>query len=183
MEKEIFKDVKGYEGLYQVSNLGRVKSLSKKTNVNSNGAKYTSKEKILKNSLNRLGYLSVTLCNNAKRKTMLVHRLIAIHFINNKENKPFINHINGIKNDNRIENLEWCTQKENVNHAIKNGLIDIEKQKKITSKVRSKPMLNTDNGIFFNSLKDAAFSLGIHSVTLIDRLKGKSKIKTNLIYV
>lgn len=106
---EIWKDVVGYECKYMVSNMGRVKSL----NYNNTG-----KEKILKPFKNRKGYLQVILCKNNKIKKFLVHRLVAASFIPNTENKPCIDHINTIKDDNRACNLKWCTAKENVNNPI-----------------------------------------------------------------
>ena len=109
MTQEKWKDIQGYEGLYQISNLGRVKSV---------GNNFNRKEKILKHFLNKNGYTSVILSKNSKIKRFYLHRLIGIHFIPNTENKPNINHINGIKSDNKIENLEWVTQKENIKHSI-----------------------------------------------------------------
>ena len=107
---EIWKDIKGYEGIYKVSNLGRVLSVRWKT-----------KNKLLKQHITSR-YLSVTLCLNTSRKTIKVHRLVAKHFIPNPENKPEVNHINGIREDNREINLEWCTARENNTHAVKLGL-------------------------------------------------------------
>ena len=100
--------MKGYEGLYKVSNLGRVKR--------------TKTNRILKNRLSTQGYIMVTLCKKSKPFNASVHRLIAEVFIENPLNKEQINHINGIKHDNRIENLEWVTSSENMVHAYETGL-------------------------------------------------------------
>ena len=104
--KETWRDIKGYEGLYKVSNFGKIKSFYK------NG-----KTKILKPVPNFKGYERVTLCNRRGNKTIYsVHRLVALAFIENPLLKPEINHINGNKRDNRISNLEWVTGKENCLH-------------------------------------------------------------------
>lgn len=116
---EIWKDIKGYEGLYQISNFGSVKSLSRV--ICNNGGIYTINEKILKPS-NNGGYLQVVLQKDSKIKTIKVHRLVAEAFILNPEGKPQVNHINGIKGDNTVDNLEWSSIKENVQHAWLNGL-------------------------------------------------------------
>lgn len=110
---EIYKNIEGYEGLYQVSNLGNVKSLER---INKNNRKV--KEKILKPLKLNTKYLSIVLCKNGKNNRFLVHRLVAQAFIPNPENKPCIDHINTDRTDNRVENLRWVTYKENSNNPI-----------------------------------------------------------------
>lgn len=112
--EEIWKDIAGYEGRYMVSNFGRVKSM-----------KYLAHdgEKIMKSVRHHTGYMIVSL-GRKPRKMFLVHVLVANAFIENKDNKPYVNHIDGNKANNKAENLEWVTAKENTSHAIKTGLRD-----------------------------------------------------------
>jgi hypothetical protein len=121
MLKEIWKDIEGYEGMYQVSNLGNVKSVGREKSVGKNGGYYNLGDANLKFG-NRRGYKSATLSKNGIAKPFAVHRLVAFAFLENKEGKRTVNHINGIKTDNRLENLEWASQSEQQNHAIKIGL-------------------------------------------------------------
>ena len=115
---EVWKDIIGFEGLYQVSNLGTVKSLRKGLR----GNKFLLRDKKLIGCHDKDGYLKVNFYKDNKMKRFSIHRLVCIAFLPNIENKPFVNHINGIKTDNSIENLEWCTQSENEKHAWNMGL-------------------------------------------------------------
>ena len=114
---EVWKDIQGYEGLYQVSNLGRVKSLGRFIDRLVYG-NYWQEERILKLHKTKYGYLMVELRKNKKPKNFLVHRLVAMTFISNPENKPQIDHINADKTNNSVNNLRWVTAKENVNNPL-----------------------------------------------------------------
>ena len=118
MKNEIWKDVAGYEGLYQVSSEGRVKSLERK--VPKGDGERTVKERILKPSDDCRGYLRVDLRDGDKQKHFKVHRLVCEAFHENPDNKPQVNHINEIKTDNRASNLEWATARENSNFGTRN---------------------------------------------------------------
>ena len=115
MINEIWKEVVGYEGLYQVSNLGRVKALPKDA-WNGKGH-FKTKERILKVFLQK-DYERVHLHKDGKCSNKRVHRLVAEAFIDNPENKPYVDHINTIRNDNRVDNLRWVTHKENMNNPL-----------------------------------------------------------------
>jgi len=119
--EEVWKDVKGYEGIYKVSNFGRVKSLDREIAPN-NRAPYWRKGKICKQSKSNLGYMTVGFTVNNVKVNKYVHRLVAEAFITNVNNYPQVNHIDCDKTNNRINNLEWCTNSQNQIHASKNGL-------------------------------------------------------------
>lgn len=135
---ERWADIPGYEGLYHISDQGRVFSVrrGKLRKLNDTGR----------------GYQQVTLAKGGRREYPLVHRLVADVFIPNPENKPQINHINGIKTDNRAENLEWCTMSENLQHRHQ-----ILKQ----PGGRSRPIKCTDTGTVYPSIKAAAQALDV----------------------
>lgn len=109
--EEKWSEVMGYDGKYLISNNGLLKSF-----------KYTEKGRLLAKNINRLGYSVYTLSNNSKTKTHTIHRLVAIAFIPNPDNKDFVNHKDGNKLNNNVDNLEWCTHSENMIHAITTGL-------------------------------------------------------------
>ena len=128
LPNEIWRDIKDYEGLYQVSNMGRVKSF------------HNGKELVMKITFDRCGYAHVVLVKNGVRKTHRVHILVAKAFIENTENKPEVNHKDGNKWNCRVDNLEWVTKSENQQHAVKTGLqksgVDSPKAKFTEDQVR-----------------------------------------------
>lgn len=123
MKKEIWKDIPELEGLYQASNLGRIKSVKRIAKKEYRNNRIV-KEKIMNGSKNEDGYLKVHITNKEKNinKVLFIHRLIAKTFISNPNNLPQINHKDGNKLNNCITNLEWCTNLYNQQHAWKNGL-------------------------------------------------------------
>lgn len=172
---EIWKPIKGYEGYYEISNLGRVKSLCRKI-PNTRGRQFyyrLIKETILKKTTDNDGYHIVSLYKDNKTKNFKVHQLVANAFCENPNGYKQIDHINTIRTDNRADNLIWCTSKENHNNKI-----TLLNHKKATIK---KAKANLKDGVYklttkviqydlamnkireFNSIKDAASSVGVSS--------------------
>ena len=151
--KEIFM-ILDFNDTYAVSNKGRIKNV--KTG------------RILHSFVNPHGYLQVMLCKDKKKYSYRIHRLVAYCFIPNKENKPYINHIDGNKQNNEVSNLEWCTAKENNNHARKNGL-----------KVQNHPIqatnISTGEVLVFESLSECARILNCNKAYIHRTLKHPTK--------
>ena len=154
--KEVWKDIKGYEGLYQISNLGRVKRVTT--------------GRILKGGKDKDGYLMVKLYKNNIRSNKKIHRLVAEAFIPNPENKPQVNHADENKTNNSLDNLEWMTAKENINHGTRNER---------AAKTKSIPIiatnLTTGESQEFNSTKECARQLRLDPGNITKVLKGKRK--------
>ena len=131
---EIWKDIEGYEGLYQVSNHGRVKSLARKVRCKNNSFRQTE-DRIITLKHDKYGYNILVLHNDKKRKTCKVHRLVAKHFIPNPNNKEHVNHKNSIRDDNNVSNLEWVTPRENSIHGIKHGYANCNGEKHSKAKL------------------------------------------------
>lgn len=161
--EEQWKSVKNYEGLYEVSTLGRVRSIGKSFLMNNHGTMCMVKiqPKILEQRYHTAGYLLVNINKHKNQKTVRVHRLVAETFLPNPENKPFVNHKNGKKDDNRLDNLEWTTPSENNKHAYISGLCK--------HRGRSKPVAQKDDfgniiNIFINArIASVAIGKGVES--------------------
>lgn len=172
---ENWKDVKGYEGFYQVSDCGRVKSLERDVYCQ-NGIVHHLKEKILAPALDRDGYSLVQLCKNGKGKLMLVHRLVAMAFLPNPENKPQVNHKNEIKTDNFVENLEWCTAQYNINFGTRNKrMAQNRRYPKFGNHPQAKPVFCVELNKTFDCITSAQKELGIDQSSITKACKGKLK--------
>ena len=200
IEEEIWKDIEGYEGLYQVSNWGRVKSLDRFI-THKNGKKFFLRGKILKTRPDKDGYRLVSLYLNGKKKDSKVHRLVATAFIVNDDpiKKTQVNHLDESKDNNHVENLEWISQEDNLNYGTgreRGGIqrrgqkISEEEREKLRTthkhcrvpdygieKAREKikkPVKCLETGAIFDSCKEAANYIGVHQSSLCDVLKGRS---------
>lgn len=170
MEK--WRDIQGYEGLYQVSESGGVKRLSHIAEYK-DGAKHHYEERTLSPVLQATGYLTVTLCRGGEQRPVGVHRLVAETFIPNPDNKPQVNHIDGCKTNNKASNLEWCTAKENSDHAWRLGLSKITDKHKTPAGKNAKPIECLETGEIFKSAREAERRLGISNQNISKVLKGK----------
>ena len=154
---EEWKDIKGYEGIYQISNKGRVKSL------------HYGKEKILSGTPIKGGYLFINLSKNGKTKPFYIHRLVAQAFLPNPDNLPDVNHKDEDKTNNYVENLEWCSRKYNINYGNRN---------EITKKKNGKKILCVETQEIFDSSKDVIckmFNNKGTSANIRAHLRGRTK--------
>lgn len=135
--QEVWKYIEGYEGKYQVSNMGRVKSVERKVK-HPKGGLMILRSRILKPASAAGGYAVVNLSKKNKAKLMYIHRAVALSFLDNPKNKQQVNHINGNKRDNSASNLEWCTPKENMKHASSSGLVKHNGSQSVNSKLKEK---------------------------------------------
>lgn len=168
--EEIWKDVKNYEGYYQVSNFGNVRSVDRIV-ISSNGKSYPLKGKILKMEKGVNGYLFRILCKNGKTENALIHRLVAEAFIQNLNNLPEVNHKDENKANNCVENLEWCSRLYNMRY----GTATQRRVKKL-----SKPVLQLDTNTGqviseYPSTAEAARQLNIHQGNISNCCIGKQK--------
>lgn len=155
---EMWVDIVGYEGLYKVSNMGRVKTMER-PDLETGYGNYYRESLIRKQNLGTSQYPSLILFRDKRRRPRMVHRIVAEHFLPNPENKRCVNHKNGIKTDNRLDNLEWMTHSENSYHKFQIGL---QVNKKGGDSKLSKPVNKLDlNGNFikkYNSLTEAGIN-------------------------
>lgn len=181
--KEIWKPIKGYKNVYEVSNLGRVRSVDRYLEQESwNGSKYshTYKGKVLKQFKSKEGYMKVTLSYKYKLVPKTVHKLVAEAFLDNPNNYPVINHINGNKLDNSVNNLEWCTYEHNNKEAFRLGLNKPTWKGKIGIECPNSKKINQydleDNFIRrWDSMRDVQRELNIYAVSISKCCRGISK--------
>lgn len=175
---EQWHDIRGFEGIYQISNFGRVKSLPRVRFMGR--ANRQIGNKILKPVKTKQGYLVVSLID--KNKTHFVkkvHRLVAEAFVLNSENKPDVNHKDSDRKNNHYSNLEWVTPQENVRHGLVSGYMGSVGG----TNHNAKPVLNLTTGIYFDCLKDAAKAFNKNYSTLKNQTNGHSRTKGEFIYI
>jgi len=167
--KEIWRDIPEYDGLYQSSNFGRIRSVG---HIRKNGTnQYYQKGKILKFNKNPNGYLQVRLSKNGCAKTFRVNRLIALTFIDNPMNKETVNHINGDKLDNRVSNLEWATKQEQAIHRHK--VLNVPYSNCKSCHTRNKRKIIRSDGKIYDSIKSAKQDVGNMNAHITEVCQGK----------
>lgn len=175
--EEIWKDIPNFEGFYQASNLGKIRSLSRMVKGHHN-SKSSMTGRVLKPKISKWGYRQVTLSVYGKHHFKRVCRLIASTFLENKQNKPCVNHIDGNKINDSIVNLEWNTYSENMKHASATGLLHNVGLRGKDNKC-SKSVIQYDrNGIYikkWGSIREAGFCLSICPSSISKVCKGKYK--------
>ena len=172
---EEWKDIPNYEGYYQVSNFGRIKSLYR-YRIGNGGSKTIVKESILKTKIDKYGYLCCSLSKYGVLKSFKVHRLVSISFLVNSDpcTNTQINHIDGNKQNNTLENLEWCDAKHNQNEALRLGL---RGGKPYRPRIDSRVINQYYNGEIintFNNLASASRETGIIKSAINNCLSGRS---------
>lgn len=169
--EEIWKDIYGYEGLYQVSNQGRIKSLPKKDGF------YLTPERFLQGGISN-NYRCVTLCKNGKQKSFSIHRLVAKAFVPNPDNLPQINHKDENKLNNRYDNLEWCTSAYNVNYGnciSKRAKTQRDSKCQINNPASSVKIRCFENNEVYPSIREAERQLNIDGSCISKVCRGKRK--------
>ena len=182
--EEIWKDIEGYEGLYQASNLGRVKRLAKTTKF---GNSYkTFQENITDGYVDDVGYKYVILSKNGIKTRYRIHKLVAYLFIPNPDNKPEIDHINTIRTDNRVNNLRWVTRKENLNNPLTIVKMKHLPKHKGKEHPRARKILQYDiNGGFikeYDSIVDAANTVNGSKSSICGCCRGKNKTASGYVW-
>jgi hypothetical protein len=172
---EIWRDVEGYDGKYQVSNLGNVRSVDR-TFSNSCGVMVTRKGIMLNPIQNRCGYMKVTMHKEGKVNTEVIHRLVAVAFVPNPNNLPQVNHKDGNKRNNDVSNLEWCTALSNMHHAKQQGLRNnaLEYAKSMRKSVIA-TNIETGEEIFYESIHAAENVFGRHVTNVLSGARSKAK--------
>lgn len=171
-----WRDVSGYEGIYEVSNCGQVRTHKNKTTHSDMHGIRRWKQRVLKQKVSKDNTCRVCLYKNKKERTWLVHRLVAKAFIPKVEGKRFINHLDGNRLNNSVENLEWCNHTENNNHAFDNGLIRTAEKVILLNKKTHEPL-------YFRSKSKASEYLGKNSGYISAELKkGKKEADDYLIF-
>lgn len=174
--EEQWVHIKGYETIYMISNLGRIKSLDKKVNSKFD-SKRTIKGKYLNFTSLRKGYKYVELYNDKlERKKFSIHRLIALHFIPNPNNYPMINHKDGNTLNNSIDNLEWCTASQNTRHAFDTGLLVIRKGESCTQSKLTEQQVKDIHVLKHYGMKSKTISkiYGVSFSTICDIFQGRT---------
>lgn len=175
--EEQWKPIQGYDGVYEVSNCGNVRSIDRV--IYKNGGQFILKGVNLKSFMHNTGYPTIGLSKKACRKLYRIHRLVAIHFVPGFHPLKQVNHIDENKANPHYTNLEWVTPKQNIQHSLEG------RKKNATTGSKnhnSKIVLNLNTGIFYDCAREAAFVAGIKYKTFMSIMRGEIKNKTPFIY-
>jgi len=162
---ERWMPIKGYEGSYEISDIGRVKSITR-TMPHKSFGQWTIKERVLKPGKHNYSFVFLH-SGGGNQKPKQIHRLVAEHYIPNPGKLPQVNHIDGNRNNNHVDNLEWCTPKQNMEHAMKHGLIEHTKD--------GKKVINLDTGEIFRTGSEAARKYGVTNSAILRAAQGKNE--------
>ena len=163
---ERWKEIKGYEGYYEISDCGGFKSLNRIV-TDKNGVKYNYKELNKKPYLTKKGYPTVKLSKHCKQKAFPIHRLVALHFVEGDKTLQ-VNHKDGNKTNNHYTNLEWVTCKENIRHSWSNNMHDLSKRRK-----RVILIINDKEELWFDSIRELSKLIGVHEGRISECCSGK----------
>ena len=178
---EVWLSIFGFEGLYEVSNMGNIRSLNRVVlfSPNNNSGSTTKNGCVLKYYVNEKGYAKVKLSKGNKGKMCRVHRIVATYFVPNPHELPEVNHKDGNKLNNKFDNLEWATRQSNIDHAY--NILGVQTARFGKQNNKSRLVINNETGIFYETITEAANTINMKQATLQAMLTGRNPNRTNFV--